>query len=274
VAAVAEPPETRRGVARLSYSSLQEYARCGYRFYAQRVLGLPPVEEASGTAAAEGLNAAERGVLVHGLLEKLDFGRRVGPSAHEIADAAERPLPRAEAERIATLVGLFLESEMCSRVARSSDVRREERFAFLLGEDVLITGALDVLAREPGGRMLVLDYKSDRIEGADPARLVSEHYATQQLIYGLAALRAGARTVHVVHLFLEAPGDPVVVEFSEADQPELESRLAALAAGARRREFRVTDQPHRGICSACPAEGGLCSWPLELTRREAPDRLF
>jgi hypothetical protein len=32
--------------------------------------------------------------------------------------------------------------------------------------------------------------------------------------------------------------------------------------------------PHRGLCSGCPAEGGLCSWPLEMTRREALDRLF
>ena len=30
--------------AALSYSSLQEYHRCGYRFYAERVLGLPSQE--------------------------------------------------------------------------------------------------------------------------------------------------------------------------------------------------------------------------------------
>ena len=28
------------------------------------------------------------------------------------------------------------------------------------------------------------------------------------------------------------------------------------------------------VCEGCPAEGGLCSWPLEMTRREAADRLF
>ena len=37
-------------VSRLSYSSLGEYARCGYRFYVQRVLGLPPTAGAAGAA--------------------------------------------------------------------------------------------------------------------------------------------------------------------------------------------------------------------------------
>ena len=45
VAAAAPPGRRRRApappVSTLSYSSLGEYARCGYRFYAERVLGLP-----------------------------------------------------------------------------------------------------------------------------------------------------------------------------------------------------------------------------------------
>jgi hypothetical protein len=40
------------------------------------------------------------------------------------------------------------------------------------------------------------------------------------------------------------------------------------------RRFTVTDAPQRSVCEGCPAEGGLCSWPLEMTRREAADRLF
>ena len=63
---------------------------------------------------------------------------------------------------------------MCKRLAAATDVRREERFAFLLDDEALVGGALDVLAREPGGAMLVVDYKSDRLEGADPRELVAE----------------------------------------------------------------------------------------------------
>jgi hypothetical protein len=65
-----------------------------------------------------------------------------------------------------------------------------------------------------------------------------------------------------------------VAYFTREQLPALEAALAELAGGVLRREFAVTEAPHRGVCDGCPAEGGLCSWPLEMTRREAPDRLF
>ena len=47
-----------------------------------------------------------------------------------------------------------------------------------------------------------------------------------------------------------------------------------LSAGVMRGEFRVAPDPVASLCHGCPEEGGLCSWPLELTRRQAVDRLF
>jgi hypothetical protein len=132
----------------------------------------------------------------------------------------------------------------------------------------------DVIAREPGGVTLVVDYKTDRLEGADPQALADTAYGTQRLVYALAALRAGAESVEVVHTFLELPQRPAVARFTREQLPALDAELTALAGGVLRREFAVTDAPHRGVCSGCPAEGGLCSWPLEMTRREQPDRLF
>ena len=93
-------------------------------------------------------------------------------------------------------------------------------------------------------------------------------------MYALAALRAGATEVEVVHTFLELPQRPAVAVFPREQAPALEARLGDLARGVLERHFTVTDAPHRGICDGCPAEGGLCSWPLEMTRREAADRLF
>jgi ATP-dependent exoDNAse (exonuclease V) beta subunit len=318
-AAPAPPPaaEPAPPVTALSYSSLGEYRRCGYRFYAERVLGLPPVadrwwsaeveaglapeqreeaDEASGEAGLApeqreeadeasgeaGLSPADRGVLVHDLLERLDFRRPVKPTPAMVGGARERaglaaPVSDADADEAAGLVQRFAATELCARLGRASHVAREERFAFPLGEasrGVLVVGALDVIAREQGGRSLVVDYKTDRLEGADPSELVASAYATQRLVYALAALRAGADQVEVAHVFLEVANEPVTAMFGQADIPELERRLSALADGVLRREFAVTDQPHRAVCTGCPAEGGLCSWPLELTRRDAPDRLF
>jgi len=42
------PAEPAPPVAALSYSSLGEYKRCGYRFYVERVLGLPAVDRPDG----------------------------------------------------------------------------------------------------------------------------------------------------------------------------------------------------------------------------------
>jgi hypothetical protein len=137
-----------------------------------------------------------------------------------------------------------------------------------------VEGAFDVLARELSGTSLVVDYKTDRLEGALPDQIVATAYATQRLIYALAALRDGAERVEVLHMFLEAPHAPAVASFIAADMPALESELTTLVGRVVQRDFRVTDMPHRGICRGCPAEGGLCSWPLAMTRRDAPDRLF
>jgi ATP-dependent helicase/nuclease subunit A len=139
---------------------------------------------------------------------------------------------------------------------------------------VLVTGVLDVVARERGGALLVVDYKSDRLGGRSPRSVVQDGYGTQRLIYALAALRAGASEAEVVHVFLERPDDPVHEIFSGSDVARLERELSELAGGVIRREFRVADEPRRALCQGCPAEGGLCSWPLAMTRRESTDTLF
>jgi hypothetical protein len=137
-----------------------------------------------------------------------------------------------------------------------------------------------VLAREGAGRLLVVDYKSDRLVGvgavqADALELVIErHYALQRQVYALAALRTGAQIVEVVHLFLERPEAPCGRVFTRQDVAELERGLRARAAAITDREFAVAAEPHVALCAGCPAEGGLCSWPTALTRRQAPDRLF
>jgi hypothetical protein len=97
---------------------------------------------------------------------------------------------------------------------------------------------------------------------------VTAEYGVQRLIYALAALRSGARTVEVAHVFLERPEAPVSAVYTAEDEAALERELSALAAGALAGSFPVAPEPCRALCAGCPGEGGLCSWPLELTRRD------
>jgi RecB family exonuclease len=187
---------------------------------------------------------------VHALLARIDFRRPAVP-------------PDAPPE-LAPLVLEFTESETCNRLGAAPQVRREQPFAFPLGETgVLVTGTFDVLATERPGRLLVVDYKTGAVG----------EYATQRLIYAIAALRTGAVEIDVVHVFLEA-GPAVARTYRAGDLPALEAALRELAGDVIEGRFAVTDEPHRALCAGCPALGGLCSWPVEAAMRLAVDRLF
>jgi ATP-dependent helicase/nuclease subunit A len=252
-----------------SYTSLHELERCGFRFYLERVLGLGEDRE---QARGEGnVKARERGTLVHGLLERLDFAVPRVPSAGDtLALAAELGLAvgEAEAHEMAGLLQAALASPLLARLAGAKEIRREHPFAFSTGEEEpLVVGFIDLLAREEDGTWLVLDYKTDRLaQDADIEALAHRDYAVQRLVYALAVLAAGAERVEVLHWFLERPHEWANAIYTREDLPELERRLAELAA----REYVVSPVPHRELCLTCPGRRGLCSWEEEQTLRELP----
>jgi ATP-dependent helicase/nuclease subunit A len=258
-----EPPaaaSASQQISSISYSSLALHERCGYRFYVERVLGLPAKATTAEPASEHRtLSATERGTIVHDILRTLDLRHPAAPS--------DIPAPAI------TLIHSFIASDLRARLAAATEVRREQPFAFALGP-TLITGTFDALATEPDGAKLVVDYKTDRLNGGSPAETTERDYATQRLIYALAALRAGSQRVEVVHLFLEDTARPVSHAFQSQDIQELQTELARRAAPLLGGSFAVTQQPQRSICAGCPALGGLCSWPPEMSMRPAADRLF
>jgi hypothetical protein len=121
-----------------------------------------------------------------------------------------------------------------------------------------------VLARE-ADQTLVLDYKTDALEGRDPAALCEERYAGQRTVYALAALRSGAERVEVAYSFLEQPGQVVSALFTAADAAALERRLVELAEGLVTGRFEPSPTPGADLCAGCPGRAALCSWPPERT---------
>ena len=273
------PPAPRAlPVSRLSYSGLEAYRRCGYRFYLQRSLGLAPVESPlpPGEAAPESaMTALLRGSIVHGLIERLDFGRPVVPSGEEIAAEVQRygvePLPEEVAD-LRAMVERVAGSQLRDRIAAARPVRAELPFTFTLtppgagGRSLLMNGVVDVYAVEEDGT-LVIDWKSDALDGREPADVVAEGYATQRIVYALAALRAGAERVEVAHCFLERPDEPAVAVYAAADAERLERELLELARGVVEGSFVPSDEPHAGLCADCPGRAALCVHPPELTLR-------
>ena len=260
-------------VSRLSYSGLEAYRRCGYRFYLQRALRLAPVATPAGAPAAEpGISALLRGTVVHGLLERLDFARPAVPSEEDVAAAIElhgiEALP-ADVVDVRDMVERLAGAELASRIAAAGRVRTELPFAFTLdvgNRSLLINGVVDVLADEPG-RTLVVDWKSDALGEVEPEELTRDHYATQRIIYALAALRAGAERVEVVHCYLERPDEPAVAHYEAADMEALERELLSLAHGVVEGRFEPSSEPHFALCADCPGRAALCVHESDLTLR-------
>jgi len=271
----------------LSYTALSGLERCGYRYYLERVLGLPEDRAATATAAGtpagqagrspsgQGLEARARGTLVHRLLESIDFARPRSPSAEEVERISRElglRVAAGERDELAALLGAAVRAAPAGRVAAARDVRREHPFAFSLGDGgALITGVIDLLAREADGGWLVLDYKSDRVDpDADLRALVERDYAIQRELYALAVLRAGAAEVEIVHWFLQRPNEPVGTRYTASRRGQLEELVAARIEHVRARGYSVSGAPHRGLCLSCPGRAGLCSWGEEQTLREDP----
>ena len=269
-----EPPGAPPVSRTLSYSRLAAWQACGYRYYAERVLGLPeapppvpspvPHEGAPADPPATGLDPRTRGSLVHAMLE------HAGSGAVELAGAWGIELTAEEAADVVRLTEAFNDSPLARRMAKARAVHREHGFTVALG-DTLLTGIVDVLVQERGGQ-LVVDYKTDALHpDTDLAAYVEQRYGVQRRVYALAALRGGAPRVEVAYAFLERPAEPVGERFEAADADRLEAELAALAAGLLAGEYPVTATPHRELCETCPARRALCSYDEAMTLRTLAD---
>ena len=249
-------------VRRLSYSALALFERCSYRYYAERVLGLPPRRPDGRSSNGEPgeLAATELGDAVHRLLELVPLDDPVAPSRDELDGSVRGWYPdvtSAELDRIAELVDAYCASDLAKRVAGLPGARPERPFTFE-HDDVVLRGRLDVLWQD-GEHALVVDYKSNALEGREPREIVEAEYVLQRLVYALVCLRAGASEVEVAYQFLERPDDVVSTTFTRDDIPALEAELSAAIARIRAGDFRPT--PSEFVCSDCPALDLVCAGP-------------
>jgi RecB family exonuclease len=257
----------------LSYSALSAFENCGYRFYVERVLGIgePEVVSVDGeeSSAPEVRRRFGPGLAVHSLLEWSARNRWREPDDGRIAAALrEQGLETDDGiSQVLALTKAFLGSPLCGEI---SDARVSPEVPFVLSVGgTLIRGSIDLLALRPDGSVLVIDYKTDRLEGRDPNQIVSR-YSIQRDLYALAAAARGA-PVETAYAFLERADEPVRESFGEAEleaaRDRVEAVLERLAAG----RFEVTDRPHQALCADCPARERLCSYPIELTMRDSAE---
>jgi ATP-dependent helicase/nuclease subunit A len=258
LAPVPEPP--LHDPRRLSYSALALFARCSYRYYAERVVGMRPVDASGRLPGRTGLAATEIGDAVHGLLEHVDLAAPATPDGEALADSVRSRYPGTTDEELARIGALargYCESPLAARVAGLAGAASERPFAFE-HDGVLLHGRLDVLYLAEG-KALVVDFKTNVLDGLAPDEVIEGEYRVQRLVYALACFRAGAEEVEVLYQFLERPDETVSSTFSRADAPALEAELSAEIARIRAGQFVPT--PSDMACSGCPALDLVCAGP-------------
>ena len=267
----------------LSYTAISAYEECPYRFYMERVLGLgeqsrslsPTGRQTTTSISGEVATPSAReertaqGAAVHALLEWSQANGWREPSeelARRHAVAAGLDPDRTDARALLEPVRGWLDSALRERIGvDASRVRAEVPILLGVGGTVL-RGSIDLLVEREGEPPLVIDYKTDRLDGSGP-REHADRYETQRSIYALAVAESlGANAVEVAYVFLERPEEPAVTQLDsatmEAGRERLENAIAKIGAG----EFPAAAPERRSwsLCRGCPALGNLCSGPSEV----------
>ncbi len=233
-----EPP------ARFTVSQLLHFQQCprGYELSARWGItepsrDLPPDGAPSGGRAL--------GSLVHTVLQRWDL------KASTVDGLVERALHRAglsERERremglrAVSLIRTFAASPTATEMRRAREVHRELPFLLKL-DRFRIEGTIDTLYRNTGGRLVLIDYKTDQIDKREvPTR--AEGYRLQLAAYALAADRLFLEEVDAALVFLH-PG--VTYDLSN-DPDRTEEEIRSLI----QRIHTATDfQKNREHCPQC-----------------------
>jgi ATP-dependent exoDNAse (exonuclease V) beta subunit len=269
----------------LSYAALADYRRCGYRYLAEKVIGLGAGAPASapagngpdGSDASRPPDAREErkgfGRAVHGLLEwSARNGWRSPPEELVAATLSGEGLEGEEhLGRATEMTGGWLASPLLAELReQGAEFRPELPFRIGLGPETVLRGTIDLLAVSPVA-VTIVDYKTDRLGGEAPAEL-GEGYVLQRALYAAAVAEAtGAAEVRSAYVFLELPDRPLVATIEAEEIAVGRERIEELVGDVRAGRFDATDRPHRALCHDCPARDRLCPHDRETTGRPSPE---
>jgi exodeoxyribonuclease V beta subunit len=197
---------------------------------------------------------ATTGQFLHGVLEDLDLAglRRAASFDDWRADEAARAVIEARAREYAIdpvylpAAAKLVYSTLCDplaltdgntlpALADATAIAREVEFSYPVPGTpprALVKGFIDALVAYDD-ELWVLDYKSDRLDGADLAQTarahVDEHYLVQARLYALAAdrLRGGRRVAGLLYSFIRY-GIVVALRIEHHTLEDWASWLAAL----------------------------------------------
>ena len=235
----------------VAVSAVALFAECPRRYYLSRYLGFTEDREpAAPRLAHEGDEdtAAERDTPDPG-----ELGSRV----HAVLAGAAQPDP-TETEVI-ELVRRFKESDLGRRVP--PDARHEQDLLFSL-DGRLLRGQIDLWFDDGAERVLV-DYKTDRVEGEQIAERARQ-YALQLQLYARAIEQAAGRPPDRAVLYFLRPDTAVEVDVGAEARHAAAGVVNDFFEAQSKLRFPLQTGDH---CFRCPHYQGLC--PAKLGADQA-----
>ncbi len=219
--ALPTPAEPARGA--LSYTAISSHGDGGQELFAEHAR--------ESDRHVEGEGGVVRGRAVHALLEwsqangwgepDAELIRRVAASA-EVGAGANLP-----DEALIAPLRAWLGSSFFAERVRNAERSRVEVPLLIEVAGTVLRGSIDLLVEGASAPPLIVDYKTDRLDGATPAELAGR-YEIQQAIYALAVAEArGVEEVELAYVFLERPEEPVIGRWGAEEIAAGRGRLAA-----------------------------------------------
>jgi ATP-dependent helicase/nuclease subunit A len=187
--------------------------------------GLAPELKEEVAASRRGRAATSLGRAVHAVLQVVDL--ETGEGLEDVArvQAAAEGIPPERAGDVAALARAAWRSEPVRRAAGSRHWREVPVGATVDG--VLLEGFVDLLYELPDGRLVVVDYKTDAVSGAEVDRRM-ERYRVQGGVYALLVSQVTGREVARIELVFAAPDQVRRIDPGGAAAAEARARLGGI----------------------------------------------
>ena len=182
-------------------------------------------------------NASEIGTATHTFLEFCSLDSLSTRSIEEeISRLVSEEFITAETAALLNREWLhaFVRSDLADQIAHAAELRREQKFSLLLplssltkdrrndptlaGETVFVQGSIDLILKTADGRLLLFDYKTDRIsdeEKSSPALLAAhmkEKHGYQLSCYALAVKQLFGKAPDAIFIYSIPLGRSIPIE--------------------------------------------------------------
>jgi len=230
---VARPTVSGQQETNATVTALAAFARCPREYYLAHYLGYegrPRKLEANGDSTA-----GEFGTAVHTLLA---------------GSALPDPDPTAVA-----MAEVFRQSALGRRVQRATRLERE--FDFLIAvEGLVLRGQIDLWFEE-GGKLILVDYKTDSVNAMEAHRRAQD-YAIQVRLYALAVERVTGRAPDHAWLHFLRPNTVIEVDLAPSLLESPEQMVRDFQEAQDALQFPLNEGAH---CNRCQFFRDLCPAP-------------